>query len=89
MELKIIRKKRSLTIYLDQNIYSGLREDNAAKEALSKVLQTFRKSGAIFVYSDVHVEECRAFYAPEQCVRVIDEWDGYYIQPAERLGLHR
>lgn len=73
------------TIYLDQNIIGHLREGEPAKRALSRVLETFRKNGAAYVYSNVHVEECSAFYRPEQYVRVLDEIDAYYIQPTERL----
>lgn len=50
------------------------------------MLEVFREHGAVYVYSDVHVEECRAFNEPEQYVRVISEVDGYYIQRTERSG---
>ncbi|NDW53357.1 hypothetical protein [Aliiroseovarius sp. PrR006] len=77
----LLEDKKKFTVYLDQNIVSHLREGEPAKEELSRVLERFQEHGAVFVYSHVHVEECRAFYEPEQYVRVLDKIDGHYIQP--------
>jgi len=84
----ILEDSVKFTVYLDQNIIGHLREGESAKEELSKVLERFRELGAAFVYSDIHVEECRAFYQPEQYVRVLDEIDAYYIQPIESGEKH-
>lgn len=77
------------TIYLDQNIISHLREGQPAKEELLTLLRAFQERGIINVYSDVHVEECRAFAAPEHYAEVLDALDAYYLQPVERLGQNR
>ncbi|WP_417209639.1 hypothetical protein [Antarctobacter sp.] len=76
------------TVYLDQNILGHLFEGESAKEDLLRVLEQFRERGAAFVYSDVHVEECQAFFRPEKYIRVLDEIDACYIQPTERLEKH-
>lgn len=82
-----MEETRNFTIYLDQNIISHLREGQPASEELLSALKKFQKCGAIIVYSNIHVEECRAFHEPEQFVGVLDAIDGHYIQPSERLGL--
>lgn len=80
-----LEMKRNFTIYLDQNLLGHLRAGEPKNEKLSRVLSDFRERGGIFVYSDVHVEECRAFYDPEQYVRVLDEIGAYYIEPTNNL----
>ncbi|SFL26521.1 hypothetical protein SAMN04488518_1356 [Pseudovibrio ascidiaceicola] len=77
--------KRKFIIYLDQNILSNLREGEPARDELLRTLKHYQKHEPIFVYSQVHVEECRAFHDPDQFVRVIDEIKGFYIQPSERF----
>ena len=84
-----MEEKVTGTIYLDQNIISHLREGQPVKEELLRVLGAIQEQGIIYVYSDVHVEECRAFANPEQYVEVLDALDAYYLQPVERLGQHR
>lgn len=81
-----MEQKRNFITYLDQNIFGNLREGEPAKEQLSRKLEQLRVQGATYVYSEVHVEECRAFYEPEQYVRVLDEIDAYYILPTEHMG---
>ncbi|NNU79258.1 hypothetical protein HMH01_02295 [Halovulum dunhuangense] len=78
-----------LTIYLDQNILGSLRQGQPEKEELERALERFREFGAAFVYSDVHVEECRAFYEPAQYVRILNDLNGYHLQPKGRLAQHR
>lgn len=71
--------KSHLTIYLDQNILSDLLDGAPNKAKVENTLNYLREKGAVYVYSDVHVEECRAFYEPEQFVRVIEELNGFYV----------
>ena len=71
-----------LTIYLDQNIFSGLQQEKPKRANLFDLLQEMGKLGAIFVYSEVHVEECRASDKPEGFVDVIEDLPAYLLEPA-------
>lgn len=76
-----------LTIYLDQNLLGDLLDGAPAKSKVENALAYFREKGAVYVYSDVHVEECRAFYEPKQFVQVIRELNGYYL-PSKGEQVH-
>lgn len=74
-----------ITVYLDQNVLSHLREGEAAQEALGCIVEGLCQQGVVFVYSRVHVEECRAFYDPIQYVRVLNRIRARYISPTSSL----
>lgn len=67
-------------VYLDQNILSHLREGMRAKEELAGLLSKLQEKNAVFVYSQAHVDECRAASCPEQFVKVIEELPVYLME---------
>jgi len=55
-----------------------LRENKAEMTAFTKVAKT----NAIFVYSSIHVEVCRASGRPEEFVQVMEDLPAYFLEPA-------
>jgi hypothetical protein len=75
-------------VYLDQNILSKLREDDPASDDLRGILNQLSTHGAMFVYSMIHVDECRASGRPDAFVRALDALSAWFIEPCA-AGDHR
>lgn len=71
-----------IPVYLDQNVYSLLREGEGAREDLLRILGLMSEKGALFVYSMIHVDECRASERPEAFVDVIEAISAYFLEPS-------
>lgn len=72
--------KNPLPVYLDQNVLSGIREGEPTRQGLMDLLKVAAEQEAIFVYSMVHVEECRASDQPERFVQVLEELSAYLLE---------
>ncbi len=73
------------SVYLDQNLLGHLIHGAAARQELLAYLNKLKDRGAVFVYSNVHVEECRAYAKPEEYADVLDEIQGHHILPNNHL----
>lgn len=81
----LMGENRKILIYLDQNIINDLRDGESSKDGLSDFLKSLQQPGAMLVYSDVHLEECRAFYDPDQYAKALDENSFFYMPSCEKL----
>lgn len=72
--------KDPMLAYLDQNVLSRLRLGEGARHDLLLILKYLTENNVIFVYSMIHVEECRASDQPEAFVQVIEELSAYLIE---------
>jgi hypothetical protein len=62
----------TFSVYLDQNVYSRLREGEPLRENLLERFGNLATAGALFVYSDLHIEECRASDRPASFVAAFE-----------------
>lgn len=69
-------------VYLDQNVLSKLREGDPASDDLQFILSQLSTHGAVFVYSTIHVDECRASGRPDTFVRALDTLSARFIEPS-------
>ena len=74
-------------VYLDQNIYSRLREGSPDRENMLGILNAIAQKGAQFVYSNIHIEECRASDRPESFVEAIETVSSYWLDPSSEGNL--
>lgn len=70
-------------IYLDQNVYSRLQHDDAGRARLLRCLHELAQNGMVFVYSWVHVEECRASEQPDAFSDILDELPAYFLEASD------
>lgn len=70
----------AVPIYLDQNILSHLRDGKSAREDLAGFLRKLQEKNAVFVYSETHVDECRASSQPEEFIQVMEELPVYFME---------
>lgn len=73
-------------VYLDQNVLSKLREGDPASDDLRGSLSQLSMHGAVFVYSMIHVAECRASSSPDAFVRALDALPAWFIEPSAAGG---
>jgi hypothetical protein len=66
-------------VYLDQNVLSRLQDGAAGRESVLELLDALTSKGAVFVYSDIHVDESRASNQPKAFVDIIEGISGYYL----------
>jgi hypothetical protein len=66
-------------VYLDQNVFSRLQDGAAGRESVLELLDALTSKGAVFVYSDIHVDESRASNQPKAFVDIIEGISGYYL----------
>lgn len=72
--------EKVVSIYLDQNILSRLREGEDTREDLFGLFRTLKEENAAFVYSMAHVDECRASSHPERFVAVMEGLPVYLME---------
>lgn len=68
-----------ITCYIDQNILSRLRKDQAGKTWLLEKFRALQEENFIFVYSATHLDECRAAAQPKAFFDVIEELPLYLM----------
>jgi hypothetical protein len=67
-------------VYLDQNVFSRLQEDDVARQDTLDLLRLINSKGAIFAYSMIHVAECRDSEKPEIFVAAIEAISAYFLE---------
>jgi len=77
------QSENHLPVYLDQNAFSALQQGKTEQPELLEILKALSKSGAIYIYSMVHVEECRASSRPKEFAAIIDDLPAYLIEPSK------
>jgi len=65
---------------LDQNIISHLRVGQDARDDLLAILRKLQENGAVFVFSETHVAECRDSAQPELFAQVIEDLPIYFME---------
>ena len=70
-------------IYLDQNVYSRLQDDSPERVDLLRALLAIAQNNGIFVYSSVHVDECRASDRPEAFASILEELSAYFLESSD------
>lgn len=79
-------KDQKLPIYIDQNIISGLQEDRAERLSLLGILEAMQRKNCLLIYSDVHVQECRASRKPSVFADILVEISAYYFENAHDVS---
>lgn len=74
---------RSFSVYLDQNVYSRLLAGEKLQGAVEVVLDKLQDEGAIFVYSQPHIEEIQAAESWDAFVDVIEALPAYFLEPQQ------
>lgn len=77
---------QKLPIYIDQNVLSGLQEDRAERQSLLDILEVMRRENCFLIYSDVHVQECRASSKPSVFADILAEISAYYFENAHDVS---
>ncbi|MBW6505213.1 MAG: hypothetical protein K0B00_00530 [Rhodobacteraceae bacterium] len=70
-----------MPVYLDQNVLSRLQPKSLGRDSLLDSLREMAKSGAVYVYSFVHVAESRASGRAEVFAAILDEIDACFLEP--------
>ncbi len=68
-------------VYLDQNVLSKMREGDPLADHMRGILSQLSTNGAVFVYSMIHVDECRVSGQPDAFVRALDALSAWFIEP--------
>ena len=66
--------------YLDQNIYSRLQHDCKDRAYFERLLEKLAEFGAIFVFSDIDVEECRSSERATEFAQIFDDLGAHYLR---------
>lgn len=70
----------SFHVYLDQNVFSRMQEGRDERQSVLDALRILSGKGAIFVYSTVHIDECRGSDQPEAFVDIIEGVSARYLE---------
>lgn len=72
-------ENKKLSVYLDQNILSELREDKPLRIDVEAILSIIFKHGGHPVFSWLHEREILQSDQPEQFIQVLETLDAYYL----------
>lgn len=70
-------------VYLDQNVLSRLQDGAAGRESVLELLDALTSRGAVFAYSDIHVDESRASMQPNAFVNIIEGISAHYLAASD------
>ncbi len=80
LEIALVNSDVPVPIYLDQNVFSRMQEGAVERESILDLLKTMSSKGAVFVYSMIHVDECRASDQPEVFVDIIEGISASFLE---------
>lgn len=69
-----------IPVYLDQNVFSALQKDKLERGRLLQFLDSMSSKRAVFVYSMIHVDECRESAQPEAFAKVMEEISAHLLE---------
>jgi hypothetical protein len=70
----------AIPVYLDLNVFSRMQGGESQRQSLLDLLSHVRRKGVIFVYSMVHVDECRGSDQPEALVEAIEGVSAHFLE---------